>query len=71
MTATDLNGITDRFSIFDPSLESLHPDDFKGLTAIPRLLIADTALESLPAGIFSGSAKRHRFVSPSQQDHDG
>ena len=53
VTATDLNGITDRFSIFDPSLESLHPDDFKGLTAIPRLLIADTALESLPAGIFS------------------
>ena len=53
VTETDLNGITDRFSIFDPSLESLHPDDFKGLTAIPRLLIADTALESLPAGIFS------------------
>ena len=40
-------------SIFDPSLESLHPDDFKGLTAIPRLLITDTALDSLPAGIFS------------------
>ena len=53
VTETDLNGITDFLSLFDPSLDSLHPDDFKGLTAIRGLTIVDTALESLPAGIFS------------------
>ena len=76
VTETDLNGITDFLSLFDPSLDSLHPDDFKGLTAIRGLTIVDTALESLPAGIFSDlqsvtrlSLARNR--SRSQQAHDG
>ena len=53
VTETDLNGITTSLSIPDPSLDSLRPDDFKGLTAIRVLSIFDTALENLPAGIFS------------------
>ena len=53
VSETVLNGITGSVAIFDPSLESLHPDDFKGLTAITTLSIFATALESLPADIFS------------------
>ena len=78
VTETDLNGITTSLSIPDPSLDSLHPDDFKGLTAIPRLTIVDTALESLPAGIFSDlqsvtrmSLARNRFTTVEARAFEG
>ena len=70
VTETDLNGIDILITIFDPSLDSLRPDDFKGLTAIRRLAIVETSLENLPAGIFS-DLQSVTSLSLSQQAHDG
>ena len=54
VTATHLTGITGTLTLGSPSITTLAPGDFAGLSALTKLDLFANDLTTLPAGVFAG-----------------